>query len=273
MIAQQFVQGLRYSVPPQDDALRETLAKLDEGFAPVGAHRAGNWDDSWRQHLERFEVSGFDMEALRPRFVGATPLLRYAGQYIKPEVEDFEWTFFQRLRQWVFSTFLGDVAALHEFGSGSATNVAAFARSRPDIPVFAHDWSPAAVKMAELLHEKCGLNVKGERVDFFQPDFGLHPHAGVLTCCALEQVGCRFSPFLRRLLELKPKRVVHIEPLLELYDQHDAFDQAAIRYHLQRGYLMGMLPWLEKRVDILLKQRLHFGSRFGESFMLLVWEP
>lgn len=273
MIAQHFMRGLKYSIPHRDDVLRETVARLDQGFAPVGGHRARNWDDSWQEHLERFEASGFDVEALRPKFVGATPVLRFAGDYIKPDDADLEWTFFQRLREWVFGTFLGDVDALHEFGSGSATNVAAFARSRPQIPVFAHDWSPAAVRMAELLREKCGMNVKGERVDFFQPHFGLHPQAGVFTCCALEQVGCRFAPFLQRLLDLKPKRVVHIEPLLELYDQDNVFDQVAIRHHLQRGYLMGLLPWLEKRVDILLKQRLHFGSRFGESFMLLVWEP
>ena len=96
--------------------------------------------------------------------------------------------------------------------------------------------------------------------------------------CALEQVGERFRPFLDFILEKRPKRVVHVEPMLELYDPALPHDALAIRYHQQRKYLTGLLPHLRSleqagSIRLLKVQRLKFGSRFHECFSLVAWEP
>lgn len=258
----------------------EVAAEIERGFTMVGEHRAGVWRDAWQDHLDDFVRSGHALEALNPRFVGGTPVLRWQGSYAEGVTPRFELAFLQIFRDWLFRTYLSDVDHLYEFGSGSAFNVAAYARLFPAIGITALDWAPAAVVLADLLHTKHGMRIAGQRFDFFAPDQGLDLSAegGVLTMCALEQIGDRFGPFLGYLLDKRPKRVVHIEPILELYDPASPHDALAIRYHSQRNYLTGLLPFLqglarEGRIHLQRVQRLRFGSRFHECFCLIVWEP
>ena len=246
----------------------------------VGEHRASIWRDAWQDHLDDFVRSGHALEALNPRFVGGTALLRWQGAYIEGVTDRFELAFLEIFRDWLFRTYLADASHLYEFGSGSAFNVAAYAKLYPQTSITALDWAPAAVTIANLLGEKHGMKIAGQRFDFFAPDssFEFAPNSSVLTMCALEQVGDRFLPFLDFILAKRPQRVVHVEPMLELYDAELPHDALAIRYHRLRKYLSGLLPHLralEKAATIrLLKvQRLKFGSRFHECFSVVTWEP
>ena len=124
------------------------------------------------------------------------------------------------------------------------------------------------------------MKIAGKRFDFFAPDsdFEFAPNSCVLTMCALEQVGERFLPFLDFIREKRPRRVVHVEPILELYDPQLPHDALAIRYHQQRRYLSGLLPHLQSLeragfIQFLKVQRLKFGSRFHECFTVVAWEP
>jgi hypothetical protein len=124
------------------------------------------------------------------------------------------------------------------------------------------------------------MKIAGRKFDFFAPDRELVPgsQSGVLTMCALEQIGDRFGPFIDYLLANRPKRVVHVEPTLELYDPASPHDKLAIEYHTQRKYLKGLLPALRKlesdqKIRIVFQRRLRFGSRFHECFTATVWEP
>jgi hypothetical protein len=267
-----------------DDAQVElragTAKKIEDGFAVVGAHRVGIWRDAWQEQLERFETSGFDIKSLNPKFVDGSVILRWQDRYIRSVTDHFELHFMEILRDILFRKYFSDVDSFFEFGSGSAFNVAAYAGLYPDVPACALDWAPAAVRIAELLRERLGMKVCGERFDFFAPsnDLVLGPRSGVFTMCALEQTGDRFGPFLEYLLDQKPMRVVHVEPTLELYDPRSAHDRLAIEYHTRRKYLNGLLPALQKlaaagRIKIPYSHRLRFGSRFHECFSVHVWEP
>lgn len=270
---------------PLDEAAQSTArAKvaedIDRGFTVVGEHRASIWRDAWQDHLDDFVRSGHALEALNPRFVGGTALLRWQGAYIEGVTDRFELAFLEIFRDWLFRTFLADASHLYEFGSGSAFNVAAYAKLYPQTAITALDWAPAAVTLANLLGQHHGMKIAGQRFDFFAPDsaFEFAPNSSVLTMCALEQVGDRFLPFLDFILEKRPQRVVHVEPMLELYDPELPHDALAIRYHRQRKYLTGLLPHLRSlekagSIRFLKVQRLKFGSRFHECFSLVVWEP
>lgn len=258
----------------------ETAQRIDDGFTVVGEHRAGIWRDAWQEQLERFEASGFDVKALNPKFVDGSAILRWQGEYILSLTNQFELKMMEILRDMLFRKYLSDVDSFFEFGSGSAFNVAAYARLFPEVPACALDWAPAAVRIAELLREKLGLKVQGRRFDFFAPDneLVLGTSSGVFTMCALEQTGDRFGTFLDYLLKQHPRRVVHVEPTVELYDAASKHDQLAIEYHARRKYLTGLLPALKKldadhRIDLLFSRRLRFGSRFHECFSIHVWEP
>ena len=96
--------------------------------------------------------------------------------------------------------------------------------------------------------------------------------------CALEQTGERFGTFLEYVLASRPRRVVHMEPTVELYAADLPHDILATRYHKQRKYLTGLLPALQRfsdegRIQLRLVRRLRFGSRFHECFTVIVWEP
>ncbi len=270
--------------PLDDDAQAAARAKvaedIDRGFTVVGEHRASIWRDAWQDHLDDFVKSGHALEALNPRFVGGTVLLRWQGEYIEGVTERFELAFLEIFRDWLFRTYLADTAHLYEFGSGSAFNVAAYAQLYPQTDITALDWAPAAVTIANLLGERHGMKIAGQRFDFFAPDSGFEfaPDSSVLTMCALEQVGDRFQPFLDFILAKRPRRVVHVEPMLELYDPDLPHDALAIRYHQQRKYLSGLLPHLRSlektgAIRLLKVQRLKFGSRFHECFSVVAWEP
>lgn len=258
----------------------EVARQIAEGFTVVGEHRAGIWRDAWQEQLEHFEKSDFELEALNPKFVAGSAILRWQGAYIEGITPRFELVFLEILRDWLFRTFLADIDHLYEFGSGSAFNVAAYAGLFPSTPITALDWAPAAVRIAELLRERRGLKITGRKFDFFSPgpEPALGSASGALTMCALEQTGERFGPFIEYLLANRPRRVVHVEPTLELYDAYLPHDRLAIEYHTQRKYLKGLSPTLrhlesEGKVRIPFQRRLGFGSRFHECFTVTVWEP
>jgi len=258
----------------------EIARQISEGFTVVGAHRAGIWRDAWEEQLEKFEQSNYDLKALNPKFVAESAVLRWQGAFIQGITAQFELVLVQILRDWLFRTYLSDIDHLYEFGSGSAFNVAAYAGLFPRTPITALDWAPAAIRIAELLRERHDMKIVGRKFDFFAPDreLKLGPNCGVLTMCALEQTGERFGSFLEYLLESPPRRVVHVEPTVELYDATQPHDRLAIQYHTQRKYLKGLLPALqrlesEKKLRLVLQRRLKFGSRFHECFTIIVWEP
>src|ERR1700682_3688415 len=77
---------LRYS--PIDEAGQsrlqaEVVRQIADGFTVVGEHRAGIWRDAWQEQLETFEQSNFELEALNPKFVAGSAILRWQGAYIE----------------------------------------------------------------------------------------------------------------------------------------------------------------------------------------------
>jgi hypothetical protein len=76
----------------------------------------------------------------------------------------------------------------------------------------------------------------------------------------------------------KPKLCVHLEPVLELYDEATLFDYLAIRCHTTRNYLKNWLSdirALEKsgKAEIIEEKRLQFGDRYHEAYSVIAWRP
>ena len=64
---------------------------------------------------------------------------------------------------------------------------------------------------------------------------------------------------------------------MELYDENNLVDYLAIRFHLKRGYSVGLLPFLfekESKGEIRIKRvkRLYFGNDRMEGYTYMVWE-
>ena len=205
--------------------------------------------------------------------------MRVLGRYVHPHDPRFEASFVDVLQTWLAARWLGDASAIYEFGCGPGHNVAAFARLLPGRPIVGLDWATPSQQLLRLVAETTGHPISGRRIDMFapDPDLLLNPGSAVVTIGAMEQLGERHDAFLGFLLGQDPAICVHVEPLHELYDPANPFDDAARLYAERRGYLRGYLPRLESlaregRIEILSVRR-HLGSEFHDGWGSLVWRP
>lgn len=274
----------RYEVPggaERDRIVLQVMQHVDSDKpTQVGEHRAGIWESCWSDNLQKFIDGGYDPDKLVPDFIKPGQPIRLNQDYVIPLSARFELDFFQVCRAFLFDRFFADVQSVYEFGCGSGFNLLALARQQPGKKLCGLDWSASSNRTLDLMGQKLGLDISGRQFDFFKPDASLElgPASGVLTMCALEQVGPRHGSFVEFLLAKKPAICVNMEPLLELYDEKNLADHLAIRFHRKRGYLDGFLTSLRKlagdgRVEILEERRFHFGSLYHECYSYVAWRP
>jgi len=247
---------------------------------PVGPQREGLWDRCWAENLQKFIGSGYELEALVPKFIKPDQPVRLRQRYVLPRSLAFELAFFSVCRAYYFRKFLSEVRTAYEFGCGTGFNLVALGQQLPRITLHGLDWSPSACEMVNSIGKKHELDIAATRFDFFNPDrsLALDPHGAVITISALEQVGSRHEAFLDFLMEKKPAICLHMEPIEELYDENNLIDYLALMYHRKRGYLSGFLPRLksleaEKKAEILEVRRMYFGSLYQEGYSFVVWRP
>ena len=258
------------------EAMRPILA---DSLEVSGPKRREHWEAGWSENLTEFRKSGFSTDRLRPKYV-RHKTLRLCGQYIRVADPAFEDIVFTALRQYLFARYLPSVESVVEFGCGTGTSLLTLGMMFPETRMFGCDWATASQEILGHLAEQTGYAIRSKNVDMFAPDHDLEfPRgAAAMTFTAMEQLGTEFETFAEYLLSRQPSVCIHVEPTSEFYAEDDAFDFLALRYHQQRNYLTGFLPWLrtaESRgtIEILEARRLGFGSFFHEGYSVLVWKP
>lgn len=258
----------------------DVLKRIDAGeFTTAGEARHGEWEVGWKENFDELVRSNYDLGALVPKYIRPYKTVRLFGDYVRPAtnfVRDYTAVF----RAWIAHRYLRDAEFIYEFGCGSGQHLAYLAQAFPEATLIGFDWAEVSVQILDALAERFGWRLSGKRFDLFSPDSAitLPPNTVVLTYGALEQIGNRWSPFLQYLLEERPARCVHIEPLAELYDENILLDYLALRYHRKRGYLNGFLSALrdlvrQGRVVIEREFRHSFGTTFAETYSYVVWRP
>jgi SAM-dependent methyltransferase len=275
---------LAYEEPsPQtrDEIVLGVIKQIDsDALTQVGQQREDMWERCWAENLEKFVSSGYELEALVPKFLNPGQPVRLGQRYVLPHGPSFELAFFQVCRAFYYEKYLAEARSVYEFGCGTGFNLVALGMQMPKLKLHGLDWSHSACEMVNITGKKHNLDITGTQFDFFAPDRGLEldPHSAVMTMCALEQVGPRHGPFLEFLLEKRPQVCIHMEPLEELYDERNLVDYLALRYHRKRRYLSGFLPRLkeleaEGKIRILEVRRMFFGSLYHEGYSFVVWKP
>ena len=273
-----------YDVPQgtaRDRIIRQVVEHIDSDKpSKVGEHRAGIWESCWSDNLQKFVDGGYDPGKLVPDFIKPDQPVRLKQNYVVPRNPRFELDFFQVCRAQLFERYFADAGSVYEFGCGSGFNLLALAKQLPGKKLYGLDWSRSSNETLTLIGGKLGLPIVGRHFDFFAPDAAmqLDARSGVLTMCALEQVGPRHERFVEFLLQKKPQVCVNMEPLLELYEPDQLVDYLALRYHRKRGYLDGFLTSLRShqvagRIEILDARRLYFGSIYHEAYSYVAWRP
>jgi SAM-dependent methyltransferase len=265
----------------RDQVLLEVMKRIDSGqLSLAGEAGKTRWEKGWSENLQSFLEHGRDVTRLIPRYIRPNQPLRLDQQYIMPSDENFELNWYKIFRQWVFKTYLKDVESVYEFGCGSGFNLAELATLYPQKRFVGSDWAAASVEIVNELAKTYHWNMTGRLFDFFSPDESLkiEDNSAVLTIGALEQTGKNWEAFLQYLLKASPSLCVHIEPIVEWYDENNIIDYVGIRFLKQRKYWEGFVERLKElqergQVEILKTKRAYFGSLYVEGYSQLIWRP
>ncbi len=271
-----------YATPPpsvRDEIVLNVLKHIDSDKpTKVGPQRADIWESCWSENLRNFVSGDYALDRLVPDFIKAGQPVRLNQSYVFPKSPSFELDFFQVCRAYLFHRYFAETKSAYEFGCGSGFNLVALSQQFPHLQLYGLDWSKSSYEMVNKLAHTHAIRVKGLSFNFFEPDraLALDRHSGVLTMCALEQVGPRHEQFVDYLLAQRPQVCVHMEPLVDLYDESNLVDYLAVRYHRKRGYLEGFLPRLKDLeskgdLEILDIRRFSFGSLYHEGYSYVAW--
>lgn len=265
-----------------DALIVDILERIDADTQRIAApERTEVWNNGWDENLQAFIDSGFDLGALTPKFIRPGQIVRLNGMYVQPIDPNFELHFFEIYRQWLFKTYANDATCVYEFGSGTGFNLVALAKLYPHLKLYGSDFVQSSCDLINKIAEAYKLNLTGYRFDMITPDYTrqFEESAVVFTIGAIEQLGGKFQSFIDYLLANNNlKRVVHVEPMIEVYETNRLFDYLAYKFHKKRGYTIGLLPYLQQleqldliKIDKL--KRINCGSLYMEGYNLLVWRP
>ena len=258
--------------------LLEALEKANSDMlSRTGPERIEAWERGWGENLERFATGGEHLGDLIPRY-NHYRVLRLLGEYIRVDDAAFEYTVYSALRRQLFARYFDGLEHVTEFGCGTGTSLLDLAGLYSGLQLRGCDWAKSSQTLLSRIAAKTDRAIEGRRFDMFEPDedLRLEHGCGVFTSAALEQIGTRHERFLEYLLQQDASVYLHIEPLVELYDERKLFDRVAAHYHRRRGYLEGFLPRLQQleregAIEILELSRTGFGSFFHEGYSVVAW--
>ena len=244
-----------------------------------GHHRHKNWEDGWSENLKNFKNSNFNIKYLKPGYYRKSNVQRLNRKFIFTKNGSFEFDFFCILRDWLFECYIEPFDEIFEFGCGPGHNVYKLSEMFPSKIIHGLDWAKSSIKIIKLLASKHNRNVQGHVFNIFDPDDNLNvpQNSAFLSIGGLEQVGNKFKKFLEFIFKKRPKIIIHLEPIHELYDQNHLIDRLGYLYHKKRNYLDGYLTELQKleknkKVEIIKCRKLNFGGINHEGWSILIWK-
>jgi len=250
----------------------------------LSSERQWVWDQGWSENLDEFRSLpplGKNIKALTPKFIKSNEIIRYKSKFWRTANPDFEIDYIHVLREFIFETYFSSVSTLCEFGAGSGHNLLHASCSLPNIHLIGTDYAASALQLMREVGISKGLSLEVNQFDIRTPhdsSLKLPGECGVLTMCAIEQVGDNFANFFDFLINAKVQICVNVEPTNEFFDLTILEDYLAAWFQGKRGYpttIARNLYELESKnlIKIHKIKRLNFGSKFSEGYNLFVWSP
>lgn len=258
--------------------IQKKIDSPDLGIA--GAEGKERWIKGWRENLDNFVESDYDVDKLIPKFIRSNQPIRLFGDYIMPVNSEFELHFYNIFRLWLSRKYLSAFDTVYEFGCGTGFNLVELAKLYPEKKLHGLEWVSPPIEIMRLLRKQHGYNITGHLFDMFSPDKNLEiaPDSAFLAIGALEQLGKNFESFLEFVLEKRPSIFVHVDSLTELYDENNLSDYLALKHDIKRNYLRGYLTRLrelekEGRVEIMKVQKMPCGGLYHDGYSHIIWRP
>jgi transketolase len=265
----------------QERVLMEVINKIDSDQQLIAApERESVWNRGWSENLKEFISQNGNLDSLVPKFLRPSKVFRLFGGYVSVSDPEFERNFIRVLRSWLFRTHFPPYETIYEFGSGTGHNLVELAHLFPEKELVGLDFVPSSCELISRLGTDLHYPISSRLFNMIEPDTAYKLKRGslVFTFGAIEQLGPKFDKFLEYILDNHAGLCVHIEPIIELYEEDKLFDSLAIRFHKKRGYAVKFLPRLqqmekEHRIQLVKVKRLEFGSLMMEGYSLIIWKP
>lgn len=265
----------------RDQVLLDVLKKMESDQQVVGAEeRQATWEKGWQENLQDFINSGYELNKLVPKFIRPNQAIRLDRNYIMPSNPNFELDYFSVFKLWLFRKYLKEFESIYEFGCGTGFNLIVLAQLYPEKELHGLDFVPSSRDLVSKIGEVYGWKMTGHLFNMLYPDedFEMGNNSAIFTIDVIEQLAGRFEAFLQFLLKCSPELCIHVEPIIELYDENNLMDYLAMKFHRKRGYTENYLTRLrelkaQKKIEILKVKRLFFGSLYHEAYSYTIWKP
>jgi hypothetical protein len=259
----------------------EVLRKINSPF--IARNEMENlkvFEKGWSENLRIIRDRGINPENLKPKYFRPKKFLRYNQDIVVAQNTDLEYGLFTIARYVIFQKYLSGFDRIYEIGCGSCQNLYLLSELFPEKDIFGMDFTNASVKIGDYIAFKMNKKIKVTTLNMLRPNTAkkMLPQSAVITIHALEQLGSNFKKIFSYILDSKPGIVIHLEPILELYEQDNLYDYLALLYSQKRNYLNGYFTFLkelekQRKIKILAARRSYFGGNMHEGNSLIVWKP
>jgi len=238
-----------------------------------------DWQDDWFNVLQNLRTNNENVKSIiRPKWFRESAFVNIQNCLSLTETPYVDWEYQLITRQMLFYTHLKDIENICEFGSGSGTNFYLINEILQNKNFILSDISVTSLKIIEELKRKLNRNnLTYSNIDIEQDiDLQLPDNTAVITTSVLEQIGDNYKNFINFILKEKPQIVINVEPIVELLDSKNGFDNVMNLYCEKRKYLAGYLTELEKlekqkKIKIIMKKRTMVSGTFIEN-SVLIWK-
>ena len=238
-----------------------------------------DWQDDWFSVLQNLQTNNDNVKSIiRPKWFRESAFVNIHNCLSLTKTPYVDWEYQLITRQMLFYTHLKDIENICEFGSGSGANFYLINEILQDKSFILSDISVTSLKIIEELKRKLNRNnLTYSNIDIEQDiDLQLPDNTAVITTSVLEQIGDNYKNFINFILKEKPQIVINVEPIVELLDSKNGFDNVMNLYCEKRKYLAGYLTELEKlekqkKIKIIMKKRTMVSGTFIEN-SVLIWK-
>lgn len=266
----------------RDLLLIEIIERIRSDKQIIAAgNRTSAWERGWAENLELFRQNPSSDSALVPKFVRPDLPIRWFKAYYTSNKVNFELSYINILRHYVITKYFTSIDFLYEFGAGTGFNLLHAHRVIPKLKLIGTDFVQPSVDLMNEIGIRRGLPLEACLFNMLSPELEelrLKQNSAVWTFGSLEQLGGHLDPIIDYFVSNRPRICVHIEPIVEFYEDDSLEDYLAKWFQTKRGYSSGLVQILngyqkKGRIQILKSQRLNFGSLMMEGYNLVVWKP
>ena len=264
----------------RDNVIKSILEKINlKSLRVSGENNNEVWEKGWGEILEEISEK-FHPDKIMPQYFDHHNIMRFDGHYIKAISSNFVYKYDQIIRKIIIKKYINTKKLIEiGCGTGSGTLLAANLLST-DIELTASDWATKSQLIVDKISEYTKRPIKSVQFNMLDlkgwDELGVDQDSTIISFHALEQLGDNYKLLLNKLASQKIQ-CIHLEPIVELYNNENLYDELAIIYHNKRNYLGSYLSEIKRlqkhgKAKIIKEQRISFGDRYHEAYSLIIWK-